>query len=176
MFANVNAFRHSLNEYVMQWGFPINRKKNEKARITAICDFEGCPQRVHASPMPDGITFKIKTRYPDHTCVRSEKTKASSKWMAKMIVHILRGDPNVRPQLLKDELIKHGMSTSEMQLFRAKKAAMEMIDDNDAQSYCLLPKYGNMILSTNPGSIVKMEFTWPEGVDGVPTEKDVCGY
>ncbi|KAI5667928.1 hypothetical protein M9H77_17781 [Catharanthus roseus] len=121
----------------------VHRKPRLNGKRIARMNYENQianNDRVHASPMPDGITFKIKTRYPDHTCVRSEKTKASSKWMAKMIVHILRGDPNVRPQLLKDELIKHGMSTSEMQLFRAKKAAMEMIDDNDAQSYCLLPK------------------------------------
>ncbi|KAI5682478.1 hypothetical protein M9H77_03706 [Catharanthus roseus] len=59
--------------------------------------------------------------------------------MAKKIVHISRGDQNIKPQLLMYEFVKHGMRPSEMQLFRAKQAAIEVIDDNHAQSYCLLP-------------------------------------
>ncbi|KAL7264276.1 hypothetical protein ACSBR1_002269 [Camellia fascicularis] len=61
IFPEVNTFRATLRDYTMQTGFKIVRDKNEKSRVTAHCATEGYPWRIHASPLPDGITYKIKT-------------------------------------------------------------------------------------------------------------------
>ncbi|KAA8544402.1 hypothetical protein F0562_022414 [Nyssa sinensis] len=41
-------------------GFKLERDKNEKNRVTAHCGIKGCKWRIHASTLPDRVTFKIK--------------------------------------------------------------------------------------------------------------------
>ncbi|KAL7254013.1 hypothetical protein ACSBR1_008380 [Camellia fascicularis] len=64
IFANVNSFRASLKDYIVETGFKIVRDKNEKSRVTTHCAAEGCPWRIHASSLLDGITYKIKALVP----------------------------------------------------------------------------------------------------------------
>ncbi|KAL0346023.1 UNVERIFIED_CONTAM: hypothetical protein Sradi_4433600 [Sesamum radiatum] len=61
VFTNVDMFREVLKEYVIREGFQVKRIKNEKSRVTTVFAAEGCSWRVHASPLPDGETFMIKT-------------------------------------------------------------------------------------------------------------------
>src|ERR1044072_4917853 len=58
LFVDVDEFRAALKDFVMQEGFEIQKIKNEKARVTARCAAVGCGWRIHASPTPDGITYK----------------------------------------------------------------------------------------------------------------------
>ncbi|KAJ1426105.1 Transposase, MuDR, plant [Sesbania bispinosa] len=53
-------FDRALRDFVIQEGFEIKRIKNEKARVTARWASNGCGWRIHASPTPDGKTYKIK--------------------------------------------------------------------------------------------------------------------
>jgi hypothetical protein len=64
LFGDVDEFRAALRDFVIQEGFEIKRIKNEKARVTAKCASDGCCWRIHASPTPDGKTYKIKTYNP----------------------------------------------------------------------------------------------------------------
>lgn len=50
MFDDDNHFRRVLENYVIQEGFQFQRVKNE-----------GAKWRIHASHLPDGRTFKMKT-------------------------------------------------------------------------------------------------------------------
>jgi len=70
-FVDVDEFRRSLRDFVIQEGFEIKRIKNEKARVTAICVADGCCWCVHASPTPDGKTYNTKTYNPTHSCIRT---------------------------------------------------------------------------------------------------------
>ncbi|KAL7195141.1 hypothetical protein ACSBR1_035374 [Camellia fascicularis] len=79
IFVNVNNFRAALKDYTVETGFKIVRDKNEKSMITAHCSADGCPWRIHASPLLDGITYKIKTLIPQYICSRlNQNTKATS--------------------------------------------------------------------------------------------------
>ncbi|KAL3529566.1 hypothetical protein ACH5RR_008888 [Cinchona calisaya] len=156
IFADVDAFRKVLYEYNIQWGFPLIRDKNEKLRVTAYYGNYGCEWREHTSSKPDGVTFMVKTCIPDHTCVMSENIIATAKWMANKIVDILRADTNVSTNVLRNELTKYGSSPSDMQLYRAKQKAMDIIDGSHAEGYSLLPKYYIMLMNTIPGSIAKI--------------------
>ncbi|KAL0313385.1 UNVERIFIED_CONTAM: hypothetical protein Sradi_5737800 [Sesamum radiatum] len=70
IFVDINAFRKTLKEFVIQEGFKIMRMRNEKIRVTAHCSVKDCPWRIHAAPLVDGVTFQVKTYVPNHTCVR----------------------------------------------------------------------------------------------------------
>ncbi|KAG5553271.1 hypothetical protein RHGRI_011210 [Rhododendron griersonianum] len=67
LFENVDKFREALKEYTIQKGCKIVRVKNEKSRVTCHCAALGCPWRIHASPLPDGTTYKIRTYHGEHT-------------------------------------------------------------------------------------------------------------
>ncbi|KAK7255963.1 hypothetical protein RIF29_29398 [Crotalaria pallida] len=127
LFVNVNEFRVVLKDFVIQEGFEIERIKNEKTRVTARCAADGCCWRIHASPAPDGITFKIKTYTSVHTCIRTSKnSNATSTWIATKLESKLRADPNMSYKSMKQELLdKFGVEPSNVtQLYRARKRGL----------------------------------------------------
>jgi hypothetical protein len=106
LFVDVNEFRTALRDFVIQEGFEIKRIKNEKARVTAICAADGCCWRIHASPTPDGKTYKIKTYNPTHSCIRTSKnSNATSTWIAKKLENKIKVDPNMSYAIMKQELL-----------------------------------------------------------------------
>ncbi|KAF8408008.1 hypothetical protein HHK36_007148 [Tetracentron sinense] len=122
LFGNVTEFREALRDYVIQEGFEIVRDKNEKTWVTAHCSAEGCLWRIHASPLPDGVTFKIKTFQFEHTCVRGTKnTNATSTWIAKKLAKRLRANPDMKIDGIRSEIREtYGIEPSNMQLYRAR--------------------------------------------------------
>lgn len=61
LFPSIDMFRDALRDYVAQEGFQLVWEKNERTRISTRCGSQGCPWRIHAFLLPNGITFKIKT-------------------------------------------------------------------------------------------------------------------
>jgi hypothetical protein len=160
LFVDVNEFRDVLRDYIIQENFDIMRIKNEKSRATAICASDGCPWRIHASPAPDGVAFMIKSYEPKHTCIRqSEKTNATSTWIAKKLKGSLNADPNMSYKLMSNELsTKYGVEANHMQLYRARKKGRDELEGSHANSYRKILNYAHLLLEKNSGSIVKLNF------------------
>ncbi|KAL7167416.1 hypothetical protein ACSBR2_037970 [Camellia fascicularis] len=118
-----------------------------------------CEWRIYASPLLDGVTYKIKTLGPDHTCIRVERnTEATTSWIAKKFEKTLRGNPGITLEAMHDEIAEnYGSETTKTQLYRGKRKAMEAIEGNHAKAYTKLPMYVEEVLRTNPGSLVKIE-------------------
>ncbi|WOL16958.1 hypothetical protein Cni_G25746 [Canna indica] len=160
LFLDVNEFREALQDYTIQEGFEIQRIKNEKARVTARCAINGCTWRIHASPTPDGVSYKIKTYNPDHNCIRTiRNSNANSTWIAKRLQSKLVADPEMSYCSMKAELLeKYGLEpANNMQLYRARRRVKEENQGNHAKSYDKLPAWAKLARVTNPGSVVKME-------------------
>ena len=64
-----------MKDYVIQNGFEIKRIHNDEIRMTFICVGEGCPWRIHASPLGDVKTFKIRKFNKKHQCSRPDSNK-----------------------------------------------------------------------------------------------------
>ena len=159
IFTDVNSFRESLRDYTVQQGFNIVRVKNEKSRVTAHCAAESCPWRIHASPLSDGVTYKIKTLVSEHTCSRIIKnTEATSAWIAKKLAESFKENPTMNLDTMQEKLTKRfGIEASNMQLFRARKRCLDELEGSHANQYVLLPTYAEEVRRTNPGSIVKIQ-------------------
>jgi hypothetical protein len=160
LFVDVNEFRTALRDFVIQEGFEIKRIKNEKARVTAICAADGCCWRIHASPTPDGKTYKIKTYNPTHSCIRTSKnSNATSTWIAKKLENKIKADPNMSYAIMKQELLdNYGIEPSNVgQLYRARKRVRQDTKGIHALSYNDLPVWANIALEINPGSIIKLQ-------------------
>nr|XP_027096179.1 uncharacterized protein LOC113716076 [Coffea arabica] len=162
LFTNVDAFRAVLKDYAIQKGFPLVRLKNEKSRCTAKCGAEGCNWRIHASPVADTTTFMVKTYTPEHTCVMDRKnSEATSDWIAKKLISVMRDHPEMTSKGVKAEMQKHGVLPSRMQIYRAKKKALEQIEGSHSEAYGRLPKYAELLRINNPGSIMKIHYDRP---------------
>ena len=96
VYGNIHMFRAALADYAVYKGIDILRLKNERKRVTAICAATGCPWRVHASLVADGVSFMIKTYNPTHTCKRKPTNKnANSRWIAEKLGPLLKADPQM---------------------------------------------------------------------------------
>ena len=78
LFDDVYHFRSILKEFAIERVFTLVRVKNEKSRVTEHCGSHGCSWRIHASPLPDCVTYKIKFLGPDHTRVRVERNSEAT--------------------------------------------------------------------------------------------------
>ncbi|KAL0356419.1 UNVERIFIED_CONTAM: hypothetical protein Sradi_4088800 [Sesamum radiatum] len=166
IFENVDKFREVLRDYVVQEGFLIVRLKNERTRVTCKCAADGCSWRIHASPLSDKVTFAIKSLKAEHTCVRVKTMKeANSSWMSKRLLQVLRENPDMKARGIRHELQKYGIDPPYMQLYRAKKKALEQIDGSYGDSYSRLPHYAEMVRRSNHGSIVKLQYNHDENDD-----------
>lgn len=56
------------------------------------------------------------------------------------------------------EMIKYGVKTSKMQVWRAKKKALQVTEDSHFHSYGKLLKYAEFFRKCNPKSLVKMHY------------------
>lgn len=130
IFLDVHSFRARLRNYRVQTGFKIVRDKNEKARVTAHCAAKRCPWRIHASPLLDGITYKIKTLVPNHTCSRiNQNSEATSTWIAKKLVDSFKENPHMGLDTMQVKLNKlYGIEALRMQLYRAKRKCKEELE------------------------------------------------
>ncbi|KAL7205086.1 hypothetical protein ACSBR2_018079 [Camellia fascicularis] len=137
MFEDISYFRTVLREYAIERGFTLVRLKNERVRVTAHCGSRRCNWRIHASLFPDGLTFKIKSLGPDHTCVRVERNpEATSTGIVEKFIIILKGNPGMTLEAMHNELTEnYGVEASRMQLYREKRKALEAIEGNHAASY-----------------------------------------
>nr|XP_027067869.1 uncharacterized protein LOC113693526 [Coffea arabica] len=162
LFTNVDAFRAVLKDYAIQKGFPLVRLKNEKSRCTAKCGAEGCNWRIHASLVADTTTFMVKTYTPEHTCVMNRKnSEATSDWIAKKLIYVMRDHPEMTSKGVKAEMQKHGVLPSRMQIYRAKNKVLEQIEGSHNEAYGKLPKYAELLRMHNPGSIMKIHYDRP---------------
>ncbi|XP_059660140.1 uncharacterized protein LOC132306663 isoform X1 [Cornus florida] len=159
LFDNIKKFREVLRDYAIQECFKMVRKKIEKARIRCHCAATSCPWMIHASPLFDKITYQIKTINKEHTCVKeSTFREATSTWIAMKFADRIRENPEIKIASLGAAVkTQYGIEPSRMQLYRAKRKALEEIGGNHAEAYTLLPAYANEIDKTNPGSLAKIK-------------------
>nr|XP_027099051.1 uncharacterized protein LOC113718339 [Coffea arabica] len=162
LFTNVDAFRAALKDYVIQKGFPIKRLKNQKTRCTAICDVDGCSWRIHASPVADSVTFMIKSYTLEDTCVMDNKNReATSDWMAKKLVAVMRTYPYLSRKGIEAEMLKYDVHSSKQQVYTVKQEAREEIERTHSELYSKLPKYAVLLRQHNLGSVCKIHYDRP---------------
>ena len=91
--------------------------------------------------------------------MRNMKNKeAISSWMAKKLMEPLRTNPDMKSAGILAELKKYGVKPSQAQLYRARRRACDDLEGDHGGSYAKLPAYAEMVMRTNPTSLVKLRF------------------
>ncbi|KAL7246991.1 hypothetical protein ACSBR2_001992 [Camellia fascicularis] len=144
-------------------GFKIVRDQNEKVRVTAHCAAEGCPWRIRSSPLPDRITYKIKTLVANHTCSRmNQNNETTSTSIANKLVNNFKDNPHMGLDTMQVKLNKlFGIEASRMQLYRAKRRCKEELEGDHGSQYVLQPTYAEEIKKTNPGNLAVINYDLP---------------
>ncbi|XP_074283347.1 uncharacterized protein LOC141607897 [Silene latifolia] len=102
-------FKDVLKEYCIQEGFYVVVVKADSKRYTAECATLNYDWRIHASILPDGITWAIKNiRSPGHGCagVRDHNPMATSDWVAKKLLPNIRANTSITGQSIQDLLLE----------------------------------------------------------------------
>ncbi|XP_043714975.1 uncharacterized protein LOC122663364 [Telopea speciosissima] len=160
LFRNGQHFREVLKDYEVQECFKTLKIKNEGKKVSAICAGKGCPWKIYASRLKDGITFAIKIFTPTHTCVKLVRNKeVSARWIAGKIGSKIRSDPDMSmktmEQLLSDQ---YALDTCNMQLYRAKWIALGEDSSSHKKTFRRLESYADMIMRANIGNQVAIEY------------------
>ncbi|KAK2978016.1 hypothetical protein RJ640_022547 [Escallonia rubra] len=74
-FSSHTEFKDAVREYAMNEGVRISWKKNEKARVRAVCNKGSSPWSIFASRMFRSDTLHVKTYVNEHTCGRVSSNK-----------------------------------------------------------------------------------------------------
>ena len=111
--------------------------------------------------MPDGVTYKVKSYNPLHTCLRNSKdnSEATSGWIAEKLERELRRNPEMSLEHMADDLrdIYH-IECCNTRLYKARKKARERLEGDYVTSYNKLPAYAAVLKEWNPGTLVKLAF------------------
>lgn len=126
--------------------------------MTVVCADDSCSWS-HASPLPDKVTFKIKSYSSFHTCIRTSTNKqVTTAWIANKMRKRLRQNPEIKVSGMRAEILDtYGVEASRMKVWRANVKAREVIEGNHAQSYKMLPTYVEILKTTNTGSTVRLQ-------------------
>ncbi|KAL2928060.1 hypothetical protein RDABS01_006451 [Bienertia sinuspersici] len=156
LFYDKQHLRDVVRDYCIQSGFSVVVDRASNSIYTVYCSAEGCEWRLHASRLPDGFTWAIKSiQNSEHTCLGLEirNPMVTAKWASRVLLEDIRADNDISRKTLNTLLwnrFKVQMATST--LYRVRARALIEIHGGYDDSYAFLPGYCEMIRRTNPGS------------------------
>ncbi|KAL5781638.1 hypothetical protein ACOSP7_006667 [Xanthoceras sorbifolium] len=151
---SVYTLREILREYAIQEGISLYRIKNDKDRLTYTCKGDGCPWRLHASCMIDGVTMMVRTYNDSHECTRVYKNEeAKVKWIANKFEWLVKYNPDIKvgviAGLLRD---KFKVNVDIQRLYKAKRRALDGLGKEHNECFRYFRKYAYMVGQCNPSS------------------------
>ncbi|XP_034711961.1 uncharacterized protein LOC117934406 isoform X3 [Vitis riparia] len=130
-FPDARCFRDALVASAIASKFELTFIRSDRSRVTARCAADDCQWRIHASKLPDGETFQIKTLKGKHSCVwpeRSSHRQANMKWILSCIMDRVRENINYKPkEIMRDIEQEYGVIIPYLKAHRAKERALESI-------------------------------------------------
>ncbi|XP_058202960.1 uncharacterized protein LOC131317422 [Rhododendron vialii] len=123
------------------------------------------PKLVEGMLFPNVRVFRafLKEFHRRHGCqykyLKNESRRwASAEWLAKKYVDEINDDPNWKVTAMQNDVRRKWMlDVSEMQIYRAKRKAIKMVDGAHGEQYHRLWNYCEMIRNKNPRSCAKLK-------------------
>ncbi|KAL2935062.1 Phosphatidylinositol 3-kinase piki-1 [Bienertia sinuspersici] len=148
--------RHVVRDYCIQSGFSVVVERANNTRYTIRCSDLRWQWRLHASRLPDGVTWAIKSiQNPEHTCLGLEtrNSMVSARWAARVLLDVIRANNGITSNGLNELLWRrYKVEMDRSSLYRVKTIALGEIHGSYDISYSYLPGYCEVIRATNPGS------------------------
>ncbi|CAI9265013.1 unnamed protein product [Lactuca saligna] len=177
----------------------ISFTKNDKSRLTAVCDgtvvlnasgvggptsgkkVKGkdvnsdkvkCTWKLHASRSSEQDYWFIKTYNQKHICLQTRKIRScTATFLSKRIMDQIEANPGLPVRALQEQLQStYGVSISEEKAFRAKALATKNVAGDYVKQYAALRDYVLELQKTNEGTTVKIDVV-SEPVVSSPTRQ-----
>ncbi|KAL7239050.1 hypothetical protein ACSBR2_005030 [Camellia fascicularis] len=139
---------------------------NEKCWVTVVCSMreaKGYLRRVHASLESANNFFYIRTLHDEHSCgaaVRSSKnSRMSSNLVASLIVNVVRGNPQTCPiDAVRQFTNQYGLTITYNHAWLGVEKARTITFGDFSMSYDEIRWYIDIVMSTNPGSYLRLDY------------------
>ncbi|KAL0312901.1 UNVERIFIED_CONTAM: hypothetical protein Sradi_5689400 [Sesamum radiatum] len=118
-------------------------------------EFEDDP--LHGSLNRDACTLSYETAKSQVRKGFDPTKEASAEWIASKIESVLRGNPGMKARCVRNELKKFGVNSQYIQIYRAKKKAMESIEGSYVESFGRMPYSVDLVLEKNERSVVTLQ-------------------
>ncbi|KAI4380630.1 hypothetical protein MLD38_006798 [Melastoma candidum] len=158
-FKNVRELRDALQRYAIANHFAYKLKKNDAARLSAVCVIAGCSWKFYATVVPSSEIFVVKKLDDYHTC-NGESWKAAhpaKKWLVSMIKERLRSSPNHKPKDIANAIFQDfGVKLNYSKVWRGIGDARSQLHGSYEDAYDRLPWFSERIVEANPGSFANL--------------------
>ncbi|KAL4357575.1 hypothetical protein AHAS_Ahas09G0200400 [Arachis hypogaea] len=161
-FNTKQEFMEAVRDFTIQKGRQIKFRKNERYRARTVCKWKNeevkCPLVAYASKDHEEICWQLKTFNNEHKCPRKNKIRiANKKWLAQNLVKKLRKCSNLKHCEVAAYFKRRcDLDLNKSSLTRALIDARNMVYGDAVAQYGRLRYYGETLLKSNLGSIVKI--------------------
>lgn len=94
----------------------------------------------------------------------TDKRNAKTKWFTNKFASMLRHSPHMKPAGLRAEVDgRWRVKLSHDQAYRAKRKAMELVQEASIEQFTHLRSYEQELLKSNPNSIVVIQYADSNG-------------
>ncbi|XP_058726614.1 uncharacterized protein LOC131597973 [Vicia villosa] len=154
-FASKSLIREAVKSFAMEKIKNLHIMKNDRKRVVVRCD-KDCPFYMRFSKRVANEYWKLVSMTDDHTCHRTAKNRqATTEWLAKKFIPLLRHTPEMRPKgLVAESLEKWSVKLSSAQAYRAKIRALELIHGAETEQYAYLRNFAEELRRSNPNTTV----------------------
>ncbi|CAA7058664.1 unnamed protein product [Microthlaspi erraticum] len=158
VFESVKEFREAVIEYALKGGWNIRFNRWGAVKSEALCGIEKCSWRVYCSYEDSIAMWMIKTFQENHTCFKDGRCKIlSQQVICDMFIHELRNDPLLKPVIMQQRIHdRYDVAPSHNQCRKAKKKALELIEEEFKEQYSRMKDYRDELKARNPHSTVEV--------------------
>lgn len=144
----------AIRDYSVQQGVDLVRDRVDSYRFTARCFDELCNWRIHASRLPDKVSWAIKTLTAPHTCQRLEHNPmAGIKWCAGKLMEDIRANFEIPVKTLQELCLERfGVTVPLSTMYKVRAEAVTQIQGSHDESYSKLPQYISQIKKADPNA------------------------
>ncbi|KAJ9552391.1 hypothetical protein OSB04_016436, partial [Centaurea solstitialis] len=136
--------------------FQFKVKRSSKTRYEAICIYDThCQWRMTAASVGSTGMFVVRKINDNHTCSRTQLHSSHRQANRRVLGHIIQ-DTTWERYIVTDIKRNLKVNISYWQAWRAKAAALCMINGSPAESFTRLPGYFYNLELHNPGTITRI--------------------
>ncbi|KAH0741474.1 hypothetical protein KY290_034517 [Solanum tuberosum] len=154
-FKNLDDARKACNLYALATKKSLKVAKSDRKILRYRC-IEGCPFAILVSLDGKGPGYKRKTFKQEHNCEEALRNpRATTNTLSHYFKSKVQNNPKYALKDMKQDLMDNfNLNTNDSRLKRAKRIALQKMQDNFLDEYNRLETYANEIIMTNPSSDV----------------------
>ncbi|XP_019256379.1 PREDICTED: uncharacterized protein LOC109234773 [Nicotiana attenuata] len=163
LYKNKDILQNVMKHLAIREKFQFKVDRSNKTRYYLVCVDDQCSWNLKASSLNTSNIFKVRKFEKVHTCGNNSRLfsqrQATSDLVGSLIMNKL-DDPKLEytpAEIQRDLKRDYGVDLNYMKAWRSREKAFEMLRGKPSDSYNKLPRFLNMLMHTNPGSVTRLE-------------------